>query len=128
MEEQADYNVYEQLSETQMSILRIVQSYVGKEKRIRRKALLHQLQAGGARLNDRHMREEISELRERGYPVLGTREGGYYYPAKPAEVYEFIRREIENRARHLHRQEAALRRNIHIHFGQASLEHGNELP
>lgn len=106
------------LSPAQTAILEIVKGHAGKGGRIQRKALLHHVRSAGMRLSDRHMREEISALRESGYPVLGTRDGGYYWPIDPGDVHEFIKREITSRTMHLHRQEAALRRNLHVHFGQ----------
>lgn len=123
METQGEYVTNEELSLVQQLILDKVKTHhQGKANRVRRKALLAFLRHdGGMRLSDRRMREEISALRESGYPVLSTRDGGYFWPKQTGEVYEFIRREIANRAAHLHKQEGALKRNIHVHFGQAGL-------
>lgn len=123
MEEQGEYIVEAELSLAQTLILDKVRAHhKGYENRVRRKALLSFIRKdGGLRIGDRHMREEIAALRENGYPVLSTRDGGFYWPESPEDVNRFIQREIANRARHLHIQEAALRRNIHVHFGQMGL-------
>lgn len=122
MEEQESYSVYERLTPAQQFILRQVEQRIGVLNRISEADLLAALgRDGGIILRERAMRRQIAGLRANGYPVLMCNQGGYYWPDTPEEVRDWIRREIVSRTKNLHRQQAAMNRNLHIHFGQIAM-------
>jgi hypothetical protein len=74
--------------------------------------MLKQLgQLGFPMKDDRPMRECINELRKRGQFICsaGGHKGGYWLAADPAELQDYIDRELHPRAVDLLEQEKALR-------------------
>lgn len=109
----------ETLTELQEAVLFAVKNCEGRQNAVRKSSLAFRFS-----VDPRTIRGIVGELREMGYPVLcsSASNGGYYWPETPEEVHVFIKREITSRASHLHKQEAALRRNLHVHFGQMEIK------
>jgi len=102
------------LTDFQERLLKEIKGCEGEEHAIRRSSLVICFS-----VDERTIRLAVAAMRKRGIPVLSTsRGGGYYWPKDVQDVHNFIAREIESRTRKLHQQQAALRRNLHIHFGQ----------
>lgn len=105
------------LSELEGSILKAVQQ-CDRTSPVRKQSLAFRFS-----IDPRTVRAIVSRLREQGYPVLcsSASNGGYYWPRTPEEVHTFIQREIVSRTKVLHKQQAAMKKNLHVHFGQMDL-------
>jgi len=108
----------ETLTELQEAVLFAVKNCEGRQNAVRKSSLAFRFS-----VDPRTIRGIVGELREMGYPVLCSSQskGGYYWPEKPEDVHEFIRRELVSRTTRLHKQEAALKKSIALHFGQMGL-------
>lgn len=118
MEEQGIYEANTELTPMQEAMLEIVEKHIGEDQRILKPAIVAELAAMGIHACERDLHQAVADLRETGYPVLASRQGGYYWPGTAEDVHEFIRREISGRAAHLHKQQAAIMRNLAVWFGQ----------
>ncbi|MCD6350572.1 MAG: HTH domain-containing protein [Armatimonadetes bacterium] len=82
-----------------------------------RRALAAALDCG-----DRSLRRAITELREHGYPIVGSPQGrGYYLAATPAEA-EAARRILLSYIRSMARQVRALERGFDLDQARLPLE------
>lgn len=103
------------------ALVHIIADHVGRDNAISRRDLLHQLHVRGFQINDRIMRDAISELRCEGHLIISTsaNNGGYYMDSCPEDFLEFEKHEQTNRAMKILIQRRAMRRTFRQKYGQA---------
>ena len=92
------------------AVLRALQYHVGQGASIRRRDLVNSVKHYIPDVRDRAIRLTINRLRKDGFPICSTGgvDGGYWIAANPAELDEYITRELKSRALDLHEQIEAL--------------------
>ncbi len=118
MEEQSVYEASTKLTPSQAALLELVRGRVGEERRLLKAEIIQELAAQGLHVGEREIHQIVQDLRGTGFPVLASRRGGYFWPESAEQVRAFDAREIGGRAAILHKQHAAIMRNLSVWFGQ----------
>lgn len=101
------------------ALLRILYFHIGRDRAVSRLQLLSSVRDLGFKIDDRHLRFQINQLRKSGILICSTggKNGGYWIASSRDEIDDFLNQEIRARIADLSEQDRAMTTSAHKSFG-----------